>query len=147
MSNLIKTAKELLNWDTYIEVSQALTSIDERNIQGELTSHPSLYSYYSALRDKAKSDYDRANHKVTQYAAVKKKEISENPNGGKRLTDKYLDSLVEQDEDYNYLRQEAIKRSEFYTLLKSLTVSLEHKKDCLVQMSANTRAETKLSST
>lgn len=146
MNNLIKTAQELLNWETYTEVAQALTRINPYDINGELTSHPSLYSYYASLRDVAKADYDRAVHAIAEFTALKKKEIAENPPKGKRLTDKYLESLVEVNPVYNTLCEEAIEKNKFYSLLKSLTSSLEHKKDCLVQMSANTRAETKLSS-
>ncbi len=146
MNDLIKTAAELLDWEVYTEVSQALTKINKHDIQGELTSHPSIYSYYASLRDKAKAEHDRANHAIHEYVALKKYEIAENPPAGKRLTDKYLESLVEKDAEYNRLCRSAISKGEFYNLLKSLTNSLEHKKDCLVQMSANSRAEIKLSS-
>lgn len=145
MNNLLKTAKELLDWEVYTEVSQALTRIDFSNIQEELVKHPSIYSYYASLRDVAKSECDRASHSADEYAAKLRTSISSDPPKGKRLTDKYLTSLVEDDIEYNNLLKVIIEKQKFYNLLKTLTTSLEHKKDCLVQISANQRAETKIS--
>ena len=62
----------------------------------------------------------------------------------KKLTAKDLDDIVESTSEYAVYTKSVTDASFQYTLLKGLVSALEHKKDMLVQLSSNRRAETNL---
>jgi len=62
----------------------------------------------------------------------------------KKLTAKDLDDIVESTPDFTVYTKSVNDASFKYTLLKGLVSALDHKKDMLVQLSSNRRAETNL---
>ena len=38
-----------LNWENYIEISDAIVEFDKSNVEGELITQASIYSYYQGL--------------------------------------------------------------------------------------------------
>ena len=61
-----------------------------------------------------------------------------------KQTAKDLDDFVESTSEYAVYTEKVNEASFKYTLLKGLVSSLDHKKDMLVQLSSNRRAETNL---
>ena len=131
-----------LDMDTYNEICQNITKIDRTNMDNELSRHASHYSYYSAMQDLCKKKLDDANLDLTIYMARTRKErTDEGRSLPKKPTAKDLDDYVLAQEGY---RAHAAKVNELtlkYNMLKSLVQSLSQKKDLLVQLSANMRAE------
>jgi len=62
----------------------------------------------------------------------------------KKITDKNLEAIVTADADISALKQDYNNLTTRYSLLKSLVTALDQKKDMLIQLSSNQRAETKL---
>jgi len=62
----------------------------------------------------------------------------------KKVTDKNLEAIVSADPEIFALKQDYNNLTTRYSLLKSLVTALDHKKDMLIQLSSNQRAETKL---
>jgi len=131
-----------LDMETYNTICESITKIDRANMDVELSRHASHYSYYSAMQDLGKRKLDDANLDLTIYMAETRKNRTEEASGfSKKPTAKDLDDYVLSQEGYRRL---AIKVNDLtlkYNMLRSLVQSLGQKKDLLVQLSANMRAE------
>ena len=116
---------------------------DKNNIEDELQRQASVYSYYTGLLGMSKKDLDASNLRLTQYIAQTRKD-KKNSNLAVKQTAKDLDDFVSSTEEFHMLSDEVNNCQFKFTLLKGLVQALEQKKDMLVQLSANTRAETNL---
>ena len=134
-------AYEDLTWENFVEISDSIVKFDKSNINEELERQASVYSYYIGLLGKSKKDMDDANLKLVQFMAETRKE--KKTDGGKQ-TAKDLDDYVMSHPDYFFLVTKANDSQFKYSLIRGLVQSLEQKKDMLVQLSANSRAETNL---
>ena len=135
-------ALEDLTWENYVDIADGITQYDKHAIDDEMTRQASIYSYYQGLLSIAKKKLDDANLELTKFTAQTRKERKET--SASKQTAKDLDDFVESSEEY-YLHTKRVNDAQFkYTLLKGLVSSLEHKKDMLVQLSSNRRAETNL---
>ena len=134
---------EVLTWENYVDIADAVTRFDKHNIDDELMRQASVYSYYQGLLSLSKKYLDDANLELTKYTAQTRKEHKSH-SFPKKLTAKDLDDFVESDEDFSLYTKVVNEASFKYTLLKGLVSALDHKKDMLVQLSSNRRAETNL---
>lgn len=135
-------ALEDLTWENYVDIADGITQYDKHAIDDEMTRQASIYSYYQGLLSISKKKLDDANLELTKFTAQSRKERKET--SASKQTAKDLDDFVESSEEY-YLHTKRVNDAQFkYTLLKGLVSSLEHKKDMLVQLSSNRRAETNL---
>jgi len=135
-------ALEDLNWENYIEIADRATQCDKHNIDDELTRQSSVYSYYQGLLSVAKKRLDDANLDLTTYTAQTRK--THKSSSTTKQTAKDLDDFVEASEEFGVYSKKVNDAYFKYTLLKGLVSALEHKKDMLVQLSSNRRAETNL---
>lgn len=134
-----------LSFDKYYELTQVLTAIDKSDIQNELSKSTTVFSYYHGLMIMQKKRVDLLNIKLLSlYSAIKNNELLSNKSKGVKLTATYLEDFVNSNNDYVAMKEEVLNQEEIYGYLKALCNALEHKKDMLVQLSANLRSETKL---
>jgi len=132
-----------LDWDNYVAVADAATKFSMVEIETELARQASIYSYYQGMLSLAKKNLDAAKLELTRFCATERKREKGN-RAGTKITAKDLDDLVESSDGF-FAYNKAQNDCEFkYTLLKGLTSALEQKKDMLVQLSSNRRAETNL---
>ena len=141
-SQLLLEALEDLTWENYVEVSEALTSVNKLELDSELSRQATIYSYYQGLLSLAKQDVERKNLLLTNYASTTRKERKES--SSTKQTAKDLDDFVESSDDYKELSINLIDAQFKYSLLKGLVSALEQKKDMIIQISSNRRAETNL---
>tara|TARA_R100001244_G_scaffold51978_1_gene45187 strand:+ start:92 stop:535 length:444 start_codon:yes stop_codon:yes gene_type:complete len=141
-SDLLKVLEDL-TWENYVDVADAATQFDKNEIDNEMARQASVYSYYQGLLSISKKALDEANLELTKFTAQTRKHQKMN-SPLKKLTAKDLDDIVESTSEYAVYTQSATDASFKYTLLKGLVSALEHKKDMLVQLSSNRRAETNL---
>jgi len=135
-------ALEDLTWENYVEIADRATQFDKHEIDDEMTRQASVYSYYQGLLSVAKKRLDDANLDLTKFSAVARKD--KKAATSVKLTAKDLDDFVMSESEFA-LYTKSVNDAQFkYTLLKGLVSSLEHKKDMLVQLSSNRRAETNL---
>ena len=135
-------AYENLDWEVYINLSEDLTRIDTMSIDDELSKQATVFSYYSGLYEHAKRDSEIKEIELTQAMAdAKIRAQSECEAAGKRATANILDSYVNSDSTCNEMSKNLTESKYRLGLLKSLMSSLSHKKDMLVQISANQRSE------
>tara|TARA_Y100000310_G_C20487072_1_gene717386 strand:+ start:413 stop:862 length:450 start_codon:yes stop_codon:yes gene_type:complete len=133
------------NWDDYIEISTKLVAINRHSIDAELEKLPGQYAKWSGLLSVAEKEVKRARTELEQYVAVTRQEETEHrASSGLKATDKYLESYVLSQPAYKE-HQDRLTAVKFkYNLLKDLVSALSVKKDTLIQLSANSRAETKI---
>lgn len=135
-------AYEQLDWETYVVLSEGLTTIDALRVEKELTTQPKLFSYYAGLFETAKKDVEKLEIELTQAVARAKIDAATSlKSSGVRPTAALLETHAETDPDVVELTENLTNVKYKMGLLKSLMQALSHKKDCLVQISANQRAE------
>lgn len=139
------TAYENLDWEVYVTLSEDLTHIDEVRIDDELSKQATLFSYYSGLYEHAKRDSEITEGELTKCQALARIRGQEECEGtGIRATVAVLDSYVNSDESCSKINLMLTETKYKVGLLKCLMQSLSHKKDCLIQLSANQRDEKKI---
>ena len=135
-------AFEDLTWENYVDIADGLTQFDKHEIDTEMARQASIYSYYQGLLSISKKKLDDANLDLTKFMAQTRKEKKSSTVA--KQTAKDLDDFVESTPEYGVYNEKVNDASFKYTLLKGLVSSLDHKKDMLVQLSSNRRAETNL---
>jgi hypothetical protein len=141
MHNLIE-AYEVFTWENFTFIGKQLSKVDKDNLSGELMGHPAVFQQCMALLALSKKELDEANHELTYLGSFLRKESKENTKI--KLTAKDLDDIVFTDSEYREMERKVTEATHKYLMVKGLVTSLEHKKDILVQLSANNRSETKL---
>jgi hypothetical protein len=139
--NLLE-ALEDLTWENYVDIADSVTQYDTHEIDNEMARQASIYSYYQGLLSVAKNRLDEANLNLTKFSAIARKE--KKSSSTTKQTAKDLDDFVMAEPDFALYTKNVNDAQFKYTLLKGLVSSLEHKKDMLVQLSSNRRAETNL---
>lgn len=137
---LTKQSLEDLNFETYSEVTQKLAEINRQSIDDELGTLPAVFSYYYGLMVASKKNVDLANIEVEHYSAF----LSRRVRSEKTLPAHAIASEVNSDSDLKTLHNNVARCEEIYGFMRGICQTLDHKKDMLVQLSANKRQETKL---
>ena len=138
---------EILELDvgSFKDLSSDLCHIDKDMVDKELVNHPTVYTYYSGMLVKVKYLVDKLTSDFEIFCSqISNEEMLANKNSGGKATAKYLEDFVRSHPSYQKMRTEVLALEEVYGYIKALCVGLEHKKDMIVQLSANKRSETKL---
>jgi len=134
--------------DEYLSISKKYLQINDSDVETTLMNHSAIYAYFAALLSYAKKVRDETSIKLdkeeSDTMAVRKTELEST---GTKVTQGALNSYVLSVPELVTTRQKLVTADSKYTLAKSLINALDHQKDCLVQISANKRAEAKLFST
>ena len=141
MHELIESLEDF-TWENYKDISDALVTFNDYEVENEMFRQASIYSYYYGLMSMAKKMMNERSLQLTRFASQHRMEAKQQTM--KKLTAKDLDDLVFANDEHSS-RQTALDESTFkYEMLKGLVRALEQKKDMLQQVSANKREETKL---
>jgi len=141
MQELIESLEDF-TWENYKDISDALVSFNDYEVENEMFRQASIYSYYYGLMSMAKKRMNEKILNVTHFASDLRK--TKKAESSVKLTAKDLDDIVFSDETYSALQNSADDALFKYEMLKGLVRALEQKKDMLQQVSANKREETKL---
>lgn len=130
-----------LDTETYQKIALKLARIDRDSVEDELGRFPSFYTYYYGFLVHTKAQLDLAELELEE----RKSEIRRSGRGpGVKLTVAAGEDLVNSSEEIQELNRVVQRLSTIYSFMKGICNTLEHKKDMLVQLSANKRQETKL---
>lgn len=129
-----------LDFETYVTIVDDIMSIDRTTLDDELENHARIYSYYCGLYEHSKKELEQESNNVVYRQGQIKQEITD-AYTGKRLTALVMDTQLESNEELLLIQNELKEKSYKLGLLKSIMISLASKKDMLVQLSANLRAE------
>lgn len=134
------TNLESLTLEQYHDIVAELSAIDRNRIEDELEHFPAYFSYYYGLMVRSKKNVDQAIIALESYRSTLKNELRK---AGKRTVDA-LNDEVNSIQEIQELNNTVSKNEEIYGLMKGICSTLDHKKDMLVQLSANKRQEIKL---
>jgi hypothetical protein len=138
-------AYEDLDLELYLRLSDALMSIDKFSVNDEMLKHSRLYSYYCGLLEYATAQVKQYEVDVEKYEIDLKNDARDAIiQAGARATVAAVDDYVGRDSTLHNMRKEIEEKRYKQGLLKSLVQSMSHRKDLLVQLSANSRAETRM---
>lgn len=126
--------------DQYNDLMSEVSKIDTHNINNEMAKHPATFSHYHGILTYIKKNLDKATLLLEVWQANFETDLM---NGPKRSVAQ-VQALIKSQAEYQSLSEEVIRLESIYNLIKSICISLDHKKDMLVQLSANGRMETKL---
>lgn len=140
--------QDSFSWQQYVTLANKVASIDKHDISGELSDHSAIYAYYNGVMHTIKRDVDWENNTLERLEAdIRTTFVKEYMATNKtKPTDKMIESQVIINSDYQTQKKTIIDLEYKYNLFKGLAYSLDHRKDCLVQLSSNQRAEAKLNS-
>lgn len=134
-----------LTLENYNTIIEKLGKINIGNITNELALLPPIYAYYFGLYSRARKEVAESQNELERYCAITRKETTEQRENLKfKTTEKLLDSIVMSLPDYKKLQDQIVFWTTKRDLLKGILTCLEQKKDALIQMSAQYRAETRL---
>ena len=136
---------ENFDWSMFRPIFQRLTDIDTNRLEEEMQKLPSRYSDYHTLCIKSKKMVDEEARSLAELTATLGKQANDElPAQAQKATAKNVENYIFSNSDYNKQVKQVNKAQEKYLTLKGLVNALEMKKDMLVQLNANKRAETKL---
>tara|TARA_R100001086_G_scaffold248930_1_gene187061 strand:+ start:417 stop:851 length:435 start_codon:yes stop_codon:yes gene_type:complete len=136
-------AYEDFTWENFASIGKELSKINADNLTQELVQHPMIFQQYMSLISLSKKELDQASSSLNLISSRLRKEHKQFAQL-KKLTAKDLDDLVFTDDEYIEADKKVIEATHKYLTIKGMVSALEHKKDILVQLSANSRSETKL---
>lgn len=148
MTSLYEELKELyktLDFKIYLELIESLIKINKFKIDSELSLQPGLFGYYSGLLTLARRDKAEFENSVANRSSLIRSEAISN-NTGKKYTVQALDDKVAVDTMIKVLNQKLRLVDTKIGWIKNLVDALESRQQCLIQLSANSRAEVKLHS-
>jgi hypothetical protein len=138
-------AYEDLDLELYLRLSDALMSIDKFSVNDEMLKHSRLYSYYCGLLEYATAQVKQYEVDVEKYEIDLKNDARDAIiQAGARATVAAVEDYVGRDSTLHTMKKNLEEKRYKQGLLKSLVQSMSHRKDLLVQLSANSRAETRM---
>ena len=114
---------------------------DPNDVADQLSEISALYGYYYGIMIKAKRLLDNAEGALENYKASAR---TDKRSEGVKLTAIAAEDYVQSLELTGELNKEVLRLKEGYGYAKGICNTLEMKKDMLVQLSANSRQESKL---
>ena len=138
-------AYEDLDMDLYLTLADSLLNIDKFSVNDEILKHSRLYSYYAGLMEYASYQVKQSEQDLEKYQADLKNDARDAIiKAGARATVAAVEDYVGRDEGLDTMKRSVEEKRYKQGLLKSLVQSMQHRKDLLVQLSANSRAETRM---
>ena len=131
-----------LDWSHFVDIKNNICTIDMENIEYELAQIAGIYTLWAGLQKLAKRELDREELDLTSWIAQTRKE--HRGTSTSKMSDAYLTEYVQALEEYKERNEKVIEKEYKYKLLTSITEGLHQKRDALVQISSNKRAEAKI---
>jgi len=133
---------ETINWETYIQLCNELTSIDETDLDAELAKQATLFSYFTGLLAYADNEVSKFEVELT-YTKSKLKE-DESSKSSKKLTVAQMDMFLGAHPLVHSAELDLLELEYKAKLFSGIVRSLSQRKDMLVQISSNKKAENKM---
>ena len=111
------------------------------NINEDIIKQPGTFAWYAVLMSLAKKFFDEKKSEKKQTYAKLDKFYRGEEGRLDRITDKSVDQAIERDKKYIASCQEVIEAEFNYNLMYSAVESFKQKKDMLVTLASNMRAE------
>ena len=140
--NRLEETLDDFQWEVYDEIAANIAKIDPTNIDEELQRQALTYSKYYGLMALCKGKLRDAELDLEVFVArTRHDEYTRKTESGEKITEKIMEAFVFSRPDYkNFVKQVSNRKSQ-HEMLKGLVGSLSQRKDALIQISSNARAE------
>ena len=136
---------EDFDWENFKALSTEICSINENALSDEMVKLPNIYVQWYQLLARARKKVDIRNGELSKISAELNRERQTTySNKGKKATAKDLESYVASHPSFVECNRRVYEAREVYEMIKSVVNAISHKKDMLVQLNSDRRAETKL---
>ena len=136
---------ESLPLERYLEIGKDVSRINPEELDDELMRQASTYTYFSILESEAHQLYETAMSEFLRYQSTAKVEERERRQRDKqKATDKSLEDWVSAQPEYQELLSNTIEADGRRKRIRGIVRGLEQRKDTLIQLSSNKRAESKI---
>jgi hypothetical protein len=123
---------------------QDIVRINIADLDGDLSQQPSVVSWFGVILAEAIATYeDLKDRKERMYASLYLKYREQDEKLGVKSTEARTNSQIMVDNDYIAHQDKLNDVRRQMNVLKSISVSLDHRRDMLIQLSANIRSEHK----
>jgi len=116
-----------------------LARIEVVNLNRELQDQPNLVAWFGVVLAEAVSIQKEVEWELDK--AFARLHLAEKAKGQKGVTETEIRSRIHSDPEYQQKVEDLMKITKQVDILKKIMVALDHKRDMLVQLSANTRKE------
>ena len=131
-----------MNLDDVFELSKEFLDVNPDDLESALVSQSRLYFLFNVAYVKSKKEYEKALAEFGRVSFQIREEAEKNVT--KKLTEKYIESYVNSSEKIIEAKNKISELESQLELVKGLLKALEQRRDMIVQLSSNKRAETKL---
>ncbi len=140
-SELFESIKNM-NLEQALEISKHILKIDPENLEPVLSNQAHLFFFFTVALAKIKKEYEFALAEFGRTTYEVREEAEKNPT--RKTTEKYLEIVINSNDRIIKEKKQISELENQLEIMKGLLKSLEHRRDMIVQMSSNKRAETKL---
>jgi len=140
-ANDLLKALEDLDWELYVALADSLLKIDMAYLDNEILGHSTMYAYYAGLSEQANMEKKKCENKMESYEAELKNSAR---NTLSKTTVAAIQDYVSTDIPLQDMKKDLEEKTYKCGLLKSLITSMQHRKDLIIQLSSNRRAETRM---
>ena len=143
MLDIVETDPESLNQDTYQYIVDIVSKVarDPNTAADQLSNISSQYAYYYGIMIRTKRLLDDCEDALENFKASAR---TSRRDEGVKLTAVAAEDYVQSLDLTNDLNDQVRRSKESYGYAKGICNTLEMKKDMLIQLSANSRQESKL---
>jgi len=121
---------------------QDVVRINIVDLNGDLSDQPSVVSWFGVILAEAIASYESMkDQKERLYAQLYLKYREQDEKAGVKSTEARLNSMIITDKDYIVIQDRHSDVRRQMNILKSISTSLDHRRDMLIQLSANIRRE------
>lgn len=142
---LIADSVKKLDLTQVNELCKKLLELDLEKVTSSLASQSYTFFFFSTVLSLLKKETEDCVVDLnTTMHQVREREQKNLEQQRKKVTEKYLESFVQADHDVIEVKRRLNDLECKQEICKSLVKALEQRRDMLIQMSSNRRAETKL---
>ena len=140
--NDLESSLDDITEERYPEIAMQITKLNYKQIDDELERQASLYSWYHGLLALCKSKVRKVEADIEIFESMlRNDEYTRRLEEGQKITEKIMESYVKSRPEYKEMLDSKRVLETKYDLLKGIVTSLTHKRDTLIQLSSNARAE------
>jgi hypothetical protein len=134
-----------INFETFELLNNTVMRIDREYIDDEMSKHSLTYTYYNGIYNKHKKQLERMQMEFESTCSLlRSEEARRGKAGGGKIPAHVLDDYIKSLPEYKSGMSKIIDTDEKLGYIKAILDGFQHKKDMMVQISANRRSETKL---
>lgn len=114
--------------------------IDPTNINDNLSKQPALYAWFATVHEMARTKREQTENELELLYSTLYREVKNNT-AGMKVTEKETDSIIETNPKYVGMKKTLLGMHEQERIAAVARDAYSHRKDCLITLASNLRAQ------